>query len=206
MKFNISPWHFEELIKKSYSLDHIFLLSLINENNDISTLCENSMKIQGMEQSLIRKGLITEQGAITTLGKELLVFINSKEEKKIVKAKSSSTDFDIWYKTYPGTNQFTYKGKLFEGNRGLRIKPSDCRIAYDKIILAGVYTAEQLLKALEYEILQRKESSFKERKNNLTFMQSSIAYLNSSSFQGFIELIEQGASVKESESLDSTNI
>lgn len=206
MKFNISPWHFEELIKKSYTLDQIFLLSLINENNDISALCENSMKIQGIEQSLTRKGLITEQGAVTTLGKELLIFINSKEEKKIVKAKSSSSDFDIWYKTYPGTNQFTYKGKLFEGNRGLRINPSGCRIAYDKIMLAGEYTASQLLKALEYEILQRKESSFKERKNNLTFMQSSIAYLNSSSFQGFIELIEQGTSIKESESLDSTNI
>jgi len=206
MKFNISPWHFEELIKKSYSLDGIYLLSLINENKDISELCKDSMKIQAIEQSLIRKGLITDEGVVTTLGKELLIFINSKEKKKIVKTKSSSSDFDIWYKTYPGTNQFTYKGKFFEGNRGFKVNPSGCRIEYDKIILAGVYTAEQLLKALEYEILQRKESSFKERKNNLTFMQSTYVYLSNKSFQGFIELIEQGNSIKESENMDSTNI
>ena len=55
MKLNISPWHFEELIKKSYSLDHIFLLKLIHDGYDISSLVKNSMKINAIEQGLIRK-------------------------------------------------------------------------------------------------------------------------------------------------------
>ena len=85
MKLNISPWHFEELIKKSYSLDHIFLLKLIHDGYDISSLVKNSMKINAIEQGLIRKGLVTDNGALTTIGVELLVFLDSKEQTKFVK-------------------------------------------------------------------------------------------------------------------------
>ena len=35
MKFNVTPSHFEQLLKQSYSLDHIFLLKLVEANVDI---------------------------------------------------------------------------------------------------------------------------------------------------------------------------
>ena len=84
MKLNLSPWHYEELIKKSYSLDHIFLLKLIHENYDVTNLVEDSLKISAIHQGLIRKGLITDNGALTTIGVELLVFLDTKEQTKLI--------------------------------------------------------------------------------------------------------------------------
>jgi plastocyanin domain-containing protein len=153
------------------------------------------MKLKALEQGLIRKGLITEEGALTTIGVELLVFLDSKEEKKFVKKKSSTTDFEQWYKEFPGTDTFTHKGKTFSGSRTLRQNPIDCRLKFDKILLEGEYTATQLIAALNFEITQKKENSITTNSNRLTFMQGSSVYLNQRSFEPFIELINEGAKV-----------
>ena len=60
MNLKLTPYHFEELIKKSYSLDLIFLLKLVEEQYDIASLKEASVKIAALHQTLVRKGLITE--------------------------------------------------------------------------------------------------------------------------------------------------
>ena len=60
MKLHITPEKFEELIKKSYSLDIIYLLKLIEAEHDVQPLYENSMRISAIYQSLRRKGLIAE--------------------------------------------------------------------------------------------------------------------------------------------------
>jgi len=79
MKLSVTPQQFEELIKKGYNLDVIFLLKLIDEQYDVSPLCEGSMKIDSVYQSLIRKGLITKTDEkLTTIGKDLLVFLDTK--------------------------------------------------------------------------------------------------------------------------------
>lgn len=198
MKLNLSPWHFQELIKKSYSLDHIFLLKLVHENYDISSLSEDSMKIAALEQGLIRKGLITENGALTTIGVELLSFLDSKQQTKLVKRKSATSDFEEWYKAFPGTDTFTHKGKTFTGSRSLRQNPADCRIKFDKILIEGEYTAKELIDALKYDVLQKKEASVKENTNKLKYMQNSLTYLNQRSYEPYIELIREGITIKES--------
>lgn len=200
MKLNLSPWHFEELIKKSYSLDHIFLLKLIEQQIDIQPLCNGSMKIAALLSGLIRKGLISEHDEkITLLGKELLSFIDSKEEKKIVKQKPATTEFNDWWLTYPGTDTFTHKGKTFSGSRTLRQNKDECRLKYDKILLEGEYTSSQLIEALKFDVLQKKEASLKDNTNKLTYMQNSLTYLNQRSYEPFIELINEGITVKETQ-------
>lgn len=207
MKLNLSPWHFEELIKKSYSLDHIFLLKLIEQQIDIQPLCDGSMKIAALLSGLIRKGLISEHDEkITTMGKELLTFIDSKEEKKIVKQKPATTEFNDWWLSYPGTDTFTHKGKTFAGSRTLRQNRDECRLKYDKILLEGEYTSSQLVEALKFDVLQKKEASLKENTNKLTYMQNSFTYLNQRSYEPFIELINSGITVKETKSNGSTDI
>ena len=207
MKLNLSPWHFEELIKKSYSLDHIYLLKLIEQQIDIQPLCNGSMKIAALLSGLIRKGLISENDEkITILGKELLTFIDSKEEKKIVKQKPATTEFNDWWLTYPGTDTFTHKSKTFAGSRTLRQNKDECRLKYDKILLEGEYTSSQLIEALKFDVLQKKEASLKENTNKLTYMQNSFTYLNQRSYEAFIELINQGITVKETKSNGSTDI
>ena len=197
MKLNVTPEQFEELIKKGYNLDVIFLLKLIDEQYDVSPLCDGSMKIASVYHSLIRKGLITNDDKLTTAGRDLLQFMNTKGGARIIKKKPATTDFEEWWKTYPGTDSFEYKGKSFKGTRSLRLYKDDCRLKFDKIILEGEYTAAQLIAALNYEILQKKEASIATNSNRLTFMQGSVVYLNQRTFEPFIELINDGATVNE---------
>ena len=198
MKLHITPQQFEELIKRSYNLDIIYLLKMIEEQYDIAPLYKDSMKISALYQSLIRKGLITEtDDKLTTIGKDLLEFVGTKDSRKIIKRKPATTDFEEWWKTYPGTDSFEYKGKSFKGTRALRLHKDDCRLKFDKIILEGEYTAQQLIAALNFEVTQKKETSISENANRLKFMQGSSVYLNQRSYEAFIELINDGAKIDE---------
>jgi hypothetical protein len=198
MNLKITPYHFEELIKKGYSLDVIYLLKLIEQQIDVQPLCEGSMKIAALYQTLIRKGLISDNDEkITILGKELLQFIETKEPTKIVKKKPATTEFEEWWKVYPGTDTFTHNGKKFSGNRGLRQNKDECRLKFDKILLEGEYTAADLIAALKFDVEQKKENSVKLGTNKLTYMQNSLTYLNQRSYEPFIELIKEGAKIDE---------
>jgi len=198
MNLKITPYHFEELIKKGYSLDVIYLLKLIEQQIDVQPLCEESMKIAALYQTLIRKGLISDNDEkITILGKELLQFIETKEPTKIVKKKPATTEFEEWWKVYPGTDTFTHNGKKFSGNRGLRQNKDECRLKFDKILLEGEYTAADLIAALKFDVEQKKENSVKLGTNKLTYMQNSLTYLNQRSYEPFIELIKEGAKIDE---------
>jgi hypothetical protein len=198
MTLKITPYHFEELIKKGYSLDVIYLLKLIEQQFDVQPLCEGSMKIAALYQTLVRKGLISSADEkITTIGEELLKFIETKEATKIVKRKPATTEFEEWWKVYPGTDTFKHKGKSFTGTRSLRQNKDECRLKFDKILLEGEYTAAQLMEALNFDVLQKKENSVKTNTNRLMYMQNSLTYLNQRSFEPFIELIKEGATVEE---------
>ena len=199
MKLNITLSHFEELIKQSYSLDLVFLLKLIEEGADISGLCDSSAKVCALLQSLIRKGLITEDHKITLQGKEVIAFMDTEGESKIVKRKVSGDDFDRWWKAYPGTDTFVWKGKAFEGTRSMRVKKDECKLKLKKVLEEGEYTIDELIGALEYEVTQKKENSFKSKSNKLSFMQNSLTYLNQRTFEPFIELVRAGYKVKESQ-------
>ena len=196
MKLNVTPEQFQELIKRGYNLDVIFLLKLVDEQYDVSPLCDGSMKIGSVYHSLIRKGLITpDDEKITTLGKDLLEFMNTKSSGKLIRRKPATTDFEEWWKNYPGTDKVEYKGKTYPGTRSLRLYKDDCRLKFDKIILEGEYTATELIEALKYEVLQKKEASIATNSNRLTFMMGSSVYLNQKAFNGFVELIRDGAKI-----------
>ena len=196
MKLNVTPQQFEELIKRGYNLDMIYLLKLIDEQYDVSPICDENMKIGSVYQSLIRKGLITKDDEkLTLIGRDLLVFLNTKTDTKIIRRRPATTDFEEWWKSYPGTDSFDYKGKKFKGTRALRLHKDDCRLKFDKILIEGEYTATQLIAALNFEVIQKKEASITTNSNRLTFMQGSSVYLNQRAFEAFIELINEGATV-----------
>lgn len=192
MKIHITPQVFQEIIKKSYNLDIVYLLKLIEENYDIAPMYENSMKIDALYQSLIRKQLITDDNKVTLLGKDLLEFIKiEKDNVTLPKRQPITTDFEEWWKNYPPTDSFTVDNQIFKGTRALRRGKEECKRKFKTILEEGTYTAEQLISALKYEVNQKIERSVKERKNILSFMQGSIPYLNQRSFEGFIQLIAE---------------
>lgn len=200
MNIKVTPYHFEQLLKDGYTLDMIFLLKLIDEEFDIKTLAEGGAKTDMLCQTLRRKGLVSEQFKITVLGRNLLEFMNSRAKtSKIVKKTQTFAEFEKWWAAYPGTDIFTHKGKSFSGGRTLRVYKDDCQLKLDSILAEGEYTIDQLIAALEYEVLQKKENSFKTGTNRLTYMQGSLTYLNQRSFQNYIELINQGVVIKEAD-------
>jgi hypothetical protein len=197
MKLDITYFHFEELLKKGYSLDVVFLLKLIEENYDVRALRDDNIKIEALYQTLVRKGLITEKG-LTLTGKELLKFVNIKEPTvRIQKKVDITSEFEEWWKAFPGTDNFTHKGKKFSGDRTLRKTKEDCQLKFDKILEEGEYTAKDLIDSLNLDVLQKKENSVKTGTNKLTYMQNSLTYLNQRSFEPFIELLKEGYIVED---------
>jgi hypothetical protein len=196
---NLTFSRFESLHKQGYTLDMVYLLTQIEEGGDIKCLCEENTKLQTLFQGIIRKGLITEKCTLTLPGKALLDFLKGDDcdTKLSVKTKLKDSDFDTWWKAYPGTDTFVHKGMTFQGSRSMRVKKDDCKLKLKKILDEGEYTIDELVAALEYEVLQKKENSYKAKENKLKYMQNSLTYLNQRTFEPFIELIKAGVSLVE---------
>lgn len=198
MNIKVTPYHFEQLLNDGYTLDMVFLLKLIEEDFDITTIAEGGPKTDMLCQTMRRKGLVSEQFKITLLGKNLLEFMSTRSKtSKIVKKTQTFAEFERWWAAYPGTDIFVHKGKSFTGGRTLRVNKDDCQIRLNTILSEGEYTIDQLIAALEYEVIQKKENSVKTGTNRLTYMQSTLTYLNQRSFQNYIELINQGVVITE---------
>ena len=192
-------YHFRELHKKGYTLDMVYLAELAEQGIDIKTLCEETPKLGVLFQGVLRKGLLTEDGGLSTIGKELLEFLCTEGEETTLVRRKMDDEFERWWKAYPGTDTFTYKGKSFKGSRSMRVRKEECKIKFKKILEEGEYTIDELIAALEYEVLQKKENSLKAGINKLTFQQNSLTYLNQRTFEPFIELVKAGETIKESQ-------
>ena len=165
------------------------------------------MRLSAIYQSLRRKGLISkDEDKLTTIGTDLLKFVGEDNVKKFVKRKANATEFEEWWKTYPGTDTFTYEGKKFRGTRALRKDKQACKIKFEAIILEGDYTGQQLIDALKFEIAQKVNMSMKTKQNRLTYMQNSLTYLNQRTFEAFVELINEGEDTGPAQPAGSTDI
>ena len=203
---NITLNQLEQLYKNGYNVDMAVLLKMVDEGSVIKEVCISSVKLDLLYTSLVRKGLITNEDKITDSGKELLKFIKTKEKIKLVKKSKDSAKFDAWWLAYPSTDTFSYKNKVFNGTRSLKAKKDDCRIKLDKILDEGEYKIEELIKALEFEVLQKKENSIKTGENKLSYLQNSLTYLNQRTFESFIDLIREGIVIEEKQNYEGINI
>jgi hypothetical protein len=193
LNLSLTNEHFKVLITKGYSLDLVFLLHSINETSDISVLLTNK-KIELLHQTLLRKALITEDNKITKEGKSILDFLSSPIDASVTIEKRKIAEDDVfnkWWNAYPGTDTFMYKQKSFVGSRALKVKKDECRMVITKILGEGEYTIDELVKALEIEVNQKKDNSVKTGSNKLSYMQNSLTYLNQRTFEPFIELVKQ---------------
>ena len=118
-------------------------------------------------------------------------------ETKLVKKTQDSNSFEEWWKAYPGTDTFTHKGKDFTGTRGMRKGKEECKAKLNAILQEGEYTIDEMIAALKYEVLQKKENSYASKTNKLSYMQNSLTYLNQRTFEPFIELIREGKTIEE---------
>lgn len=185
----ISDFKFEQLLKKGYSLDILWIVQKAKSGEPFENI--PSPRIQNITDTALRKGLITSEFKVTLEGEELLKFVESEEEVKLVKKRVSLDPFKAFWDTFPSSDTFEYRGRKFEGSRGLKQKKEDCRIKLNKILNEGDFTIEQIIKCLKLEVHQKQEKSYKEGKNHMSFMQNSCTWLNQKTFEGYIELIKK---------------
>ncbi len=179
---------FQELIKKGYSLDTVFLLQNLDK---IDCIDFNNPKLAILKQGLIRRGLISEEGRITVDGNELLQFISSPSEEKLVRKPKNDEPFDLFWKSFPGLDSFSYKGRSFSGSRALRVKKEDCKTKIKAILNEGEYTIDDIIGALKLEVEQKMESSLKTGQNKLSYLQNSLTWLNQRGFENYVELFRK---------------
>jgi len=197
INLKLSPNQLIEIIKKGYSLDLLAILQLIRQEVDLNAFCGQSAKMNSLQYVCIRKGLCTEDHKITVEGKQLLEFLSTEaEEPKLPKKKDKNEPIEAFWKVFPATDKFEHKGKKFEGSRALRTSKEDCKVKLAAILNEGEYSIEQIIKAVEFDVLQKKEQSVKTGQNKLTYIQNSLTYIRQRSFEPFIELISQGETVK----------
>ena len=202
--------HFEELYKNGYSVDILFLLKLAQdeEDLDIKALCDQGPKFKVLFQGIVRKGLVTKDGKVTITGKAVLDILKIQTESAIpLKRRVDVTDdFERWWKIYPGTDSFTYKGKSFSGTRSIRRAKDECKEMFAKILNEGEYTADEMIAALQFEVEQKKDNSVKAGENKLKYMQNSLTYLNQRTFEPYIELIKEGVNNAPSPSIPTGSV
>ena len=198
MNVKLTLFHFKELLKNGFGLDMVFLLKLVEEGHDLKEICQGDAKMEIICQGIYRKGLITGDNKITLTGRNVLKFLKEEAPKdKVIKKKPATEDFKRWWKAFPGTDTFRHKDKTFAGSRSLRRDEENCKLKFNAILSEGEYTADDLIGALEFDVLQKKENSYKSGENKLKYIQNSLTYLTQRSFEPFIELVKQGIVIEE---------
>jgi hypothetical protein len=187
--FNISRDGFQELQRVGLTLDQLFYLECCKWNVDLKDIVGPD-KFITWRQSLVRKGFLTEDCKPSTDGLAVLEAVGSGQpfrgslERKHLEVEE---EFEKWWQTYPSTDIFEYKGKRFEGTRSLKRLKAACRDMFVKILKEGQYTAEDLIRSLEYEVYLKKELSLQKRDNQVRYMPNTHAYLNQRAFEGLVE-------------------
>jgi|SRR6478609_4684541 len=207
IELKLNPENFSELIKKGISLDLVFLLKMIESGIEISEFC-STPKLTALFHTIERKQLASSDCKLTLEGKEILEFLSKEgDDVKLVKKKPSDDNFEKWWKAFPSNDTFDYKGRHFPGTRSLKAKKDDCKAKLYKILNEGEYTIDEMVKALELEINQKKEASIKSNSNKLSFFQNSMTYLNNFTHESFIELVRKGSKMdKQETNYDGVNI
>lgn len=184
---NITLEKYIKVLDAGYSLDILYILKLIKEGVDLSKELLHP-KIEVIHQMLLRKSLVTNEDRVTLDGEELLDYLEEDGEKiKEIIKKVRSEGFEKWWTTYPSTNMFVYKGKTFAGTQNKKIKKEDCKRLFQKIVNEGILS-EDIIGATEYHFQVAKDISFKERKNQLSYIANSERYLREKMFQPYIVL------------------
>ena len=198
MQLKLEIFHFKELQRLGLTLDMVFMLKLAQEGHILSELCVQNAKLQLIHQGLVRKGYITDTNKITLSGKNVINFLNEPAPKeKLVKKKPDDEEFNKWWDAFPGTDIFTHNGRNFTGTRTLKRDREGCRLKFNAILAEGENTAEELIKALEFDILNKKENSVKSGENKLKYLQNALTYLTQRSYEPYIELVRKGIKIEE---------
>lgn len=194
----INKKQLEELRTHRLNLNHLWMLEKLykaeKEYNGDGTEIEAIINDSEIDtRGLYRRGFATPAG-ITEEGKvfyEAVIKSKSTEEvsgKVRKKREKVNDDFSRLWDAFPRNSIHETKGIYYGESRPLRKNEDKCRSIYEKTI-AGRYEIEDILKALEYEVWSRKNSSTKKNgvsDNKMAFMNGLEPWLNQKIFEAYL--------------------
>lgn len=134
-------------------------------------------------------------------------YIKTEDNIKLVKKKASTSYFDRFWEAFPSTDTFTYNDVKFEGSRALKMDKEKCKLQFNNILNEGDYSAQDIIDAVKYDVLQKKKNSYKTKQNKLQYIQNSLTYLRQRSFEPYIELAkEQTKEIEEPDIYGGVNV
>lgn len=180
--FNINEGHFLSLCRKKIPLNSIYLLEMIKQGKEP----EDDVYMANL-QWLQRKGYIDNKQQITKYGEELYNSLFLEGEQIIAKRtkRERNTLFEQWWECFPSSDGFEINGRVFKGTRKLTQKKADCERLFN-VLINSQFTGEQIIEATKTHISNLKESSYKTRRNAITYLMNSERYLNEKTFEAFI--------------------
>lgn len=174
----------EELDKIHLNLSHLYLLQQVSLGLSVEKLSQTSIYLTLVRKEFILGGQLTQKGSLL-----LKKTGNLEGIKEVLEThhKSKESRFDEWWSNYPSTDRVMENGNVkFQETRSLRNGKPVCKIKYEKLLEEGIYTHEQMIQALKYEVDLRVSQSIKENTNKVSFMTNSKTYLNNNMFESFI--------------------
>lgn len=150
----------------------------------------------GTSTEMVSKTVVQAMPEIITL-KGFLEATGEKKERAKPEPAADDKGFAIWWKAYPSSANFNYKGMKFESPRALRSNYQVCQNLYLRALHENPsVTPEMLLKALQKQVNLAKKESFETGNNKLAYFPGSEVYLRQGRYEAFItsqeeEVVEQ---------------
>ena len=161
----------EEVIKSELSMEDVLVLATIEYGKRGKYFPYSSVR-QEEYISLYRRGVLNSNAegySISVTGYEEFRKVIGE---KIIKTKKVEevSDFEEFWSTYPVTD----KHGAWLRTRGLKSNREKCKSLYKQAIKNG-YNHEYIMKALKWEVKDRKEKST--TKNAMSYMKNSASWL-----------------------------
>lgn len=186
---NINESQIKALSKVGMSLTHFWFLHVI-QDAEFSVFQFPQIRERKLleDRGLVTKNGISAAGIVfyTQISNIELETSKSKKEEKVV----SDNGFSDFWKEFPRTATFSYKGMSFKSSRVLRSNEAVCKMEYDKAIAKGVVTPEQMLKVIKYQVQTMKEESFDRGINRFEHMNGCEVWLRQAKYEALIEVME----------------
>jgi len=183
----ISLTQIKQLHELRLNLDHLWALDRLVAGKPVD---EDSVIVQGLKRKLF-----LVDNTVTPAGKEFYeMIVNMKPLDSNISAKAvikkqrdaGNAHFNEWWKVYPSSNEFTYKGKNFAGLQKKNLNKTECCAKFMEITATGEFTPEQVIEGTKNHIETAKEQSFRTGDNKLTYIPNSLRYLRERYFEPFI--------------------
>lgn len=192
--FNLTEGKFNALMNKGIDLALVYLLEKASEEVDLFSF--EAKRIPALVATLERKGLLN-LGKITEEGREFYNSILNMEEEVVLKrVEKKDDDWKVFLSFYPPNNNFTWRGKHFEGERGIRKNSTDGQGLFTKILNSKEYTCDDLCRAVIAEAIGKMQESYKSGENKMRYFINTESWLRQKQYENWID---QGRELSDSD-------